>query len=61
MIFERTVAQWLTSLRKDGFTALMIDELNKHTANIKYWRLLNLDIARIIAGALQLPHAILCV
>jgi predicted RNA-binding Zn ribbon-like protein len=43
MIFERTVAQWLTSLRKDGFTALMIDELNKHTANIKYRRLLNLD------------------
>jgi hypothetical protein len=43
MIFERNVAQWLTSLRKDGFTALMIDEINKQTANIKYTRLLNLD------------------
>jgi hypothetical protein len=43
MVFERTVAQWLTGLRKDGFTALMIEELNKQTADIRYRRLLNLD------------------
>ncbi len=43
VIFESTVAQWLTSLRKDGFTAPMIDELNKQTADIRYRRLLNLD------------------
>ena len=43
MLFESAVAQWLTRLLKDGFTALMIDELNKQTADIRYRRLLNLD------------------
>ena len=42
VIFERSAARWLTSLLKDGFTAVMIDELNRQTATIRYRRLLNL-------------------
>ena len=43
MIFESTVAEWLTRLLNEGVTGLMIEELNQKTSDIRYRRLLHKD------------------
>lgn len=42
LIFEDSVAQWLTRLISDGVTEQLVDELNKETADIRYRRILDI-------------------